>query len=78
MQAENATVGRNNEAIEQVVLRLSLADDVTRVSRSIAESAIAEKLQPEKGSGIFFRDYLPEPALSILDWASSITALARA
>ena len=34
------TAGRNNEAIEQVVMRLSMEDDVSNLSWSIAESAM--------------------------------------
>ena len=34
------TAGRNNEAIEQVVMRLSIEDDVSTLSWSIAESAM--------------------------------------
>jgi putative Mg2+ transporter-C (MgtC) family protein len=34
--------GRNNEALEQVVMRLSIADDVSNLSWSIVESAMEE------------------------------------
>jgi putative Mg2+ transporter-C (MgtC) family protein len=34
------TAGRNNEAIEQVVMRLSIEDDVSSISWSIAESGM--------------------------------------
>ena len=40
IRAEMTTAGRNNEAIEQVVLRLSIEDDVSALSWSIAESAM--------------------------------------
>jgi putative Mg2+ transporter-C (MgtC) family protein len=40
IRAEMTTAGRNNEAIEQVVLRLSIEDDVSTLSWSIAESAM--------------------------------------
>jgi len=35
IRAEMATVGRNNEAIEQVVMRLSIEDDVSTLSWSV-------------------------------------------
>jgi putative Mg2+ transporter-C (MgtC) family protein len=38
LTAEVTTAGRNNEAVEQVVMRLSLEDDLSTVSWSIAES----------------------------------------
>jgi putative Mg2+ transporter-C (MgtC) family protein len=34
------TAGRNNEAIEQVVMRLSIEEDVSSVSWYIIESAV--------------------------------------
>ena len=37
IRAEMTTVGRNNEAIEQVVMRLSIEDDVSTLSWSIVE-----------------------------------------
>jgi putative Mg2+ transporter-C (MgtC) family protein len=37
IRAEMTTAGRNNEAIEQVVMRLSIEDDVSTLSWSIAE-----------------------------------------
>jgi putative Mg2+ transporter-C (MgtC) family protein len=40
IRAEITTVGRNNEAIEQVVMRLSIEDDVSTLSWSIIESAM--------------------------------------
>jgi putative Mg2+ transporter-C (MgtC) family protein len=40
IRAEITTAGRNNEAIEQVVMRLSIEDDVSTLSWSILESAI--------------------------------------
>jgi putative Mg2+ transporter-C (MgtC) family protein len=40
IQAEMTTAGRNNEAIEQVVMRLSIEDDVSTLSWSIVESAM--------------------------------------
>jgi putative Mg2+ transporter-C (MgtC) family protein len=40
IRAEMTTAGRNNEAIEQVVMRLSIEDDVATLSWSIAESAM--------------------------------------
>src|ERR1700722_19420671 len=40
IRAEMTTAGRNNEAIEQVVLRLSIEDDVSTLSWSIAESTM--------------------------------------
>jgi putative Mg2+ transporter-C (MgtC) family protein len=35
-----ATVGRNNEAIEQVVMRLSIEDDVSTLTWSVVEAAM--------------------------------------
>jgi len=40
IRAEMTTAGRNNEAIEQVVMRLSIEDDVSTLSWSIIESAM--------------------------------------
>jgi putative Mg2+ transporter-C (MgtC) family protein len=40
IRAEITTVGRNNEAIEQVVMRLSIEEDVSTLSWSIIESAM--------------------------------------
>ncbi|MGB8583881.1 MAG: MgtC/SapB family protein [Candidatus Sulfotelmatobacter sp.] len=40
IRAGITTAGRNNEAIEQVVMRLSIEDDVSSISWSIAETAI--------------------------------------
>src|SRR3984885_13253636 len=40
IRAEMTAAGRNNEAIEQVVLRLSIEDDVSTLSWSIAESTM--------------------------------------
>ena len=40
ISAGMTTAGRNNEAIEQVVMRLSIEDDVSSISWSIAESAM--------------------------------------
>ena len=40
IRAEMTTAGRNNEAIEQVVMRLSIEDDVSTLSWSIAEPAM--------------------------------------
>lgn len=40
IRAEVLTAGRNNEALEQVVMRLSMEDDVSNLSWSIAESAM--------------------------------------
>jgi putative Mg2+ transporter-C (MgtC) family protein len=40
IRAEMTTAGRNNEAIEQVVMRLSIEDDVSTLSWSIAESTM--------------------------------------
>ena len=34
------TAGRNNEALEQVVMRLSIEDDVSKLSWTIVESAM--------------------------------------
>jgi hypothetical protein len=39
-RAEITTAGRSNEAIEQVVMRLSIEDDVSTLSWSIIESAM--------------------------------------
>ena len=40
IRAEMTTAGRNNEAIEQVMMHLSIEDDVSTMSWSIAESAM--------------------------------------
>jgi len=40
LRAELATAGRNSEAVENVVMRLSKEDDVTTLSWSILESSI--------------------------------------
>ena len=40
LRAEVTTAGRNNEAVEQVVMRLSIEDDVSSLSWSIIESAM--------------------------------------
>jgi putative Mg2+ transporter-C (MgtC) family protein len=40
IRAEITTAGRNNEAIEQVVMRLSIENDVSTLSWSIIESAM--------------------------------------
>jgi putative Mg2+ transporter-C (MgtC) family protein len=40
IRAEMITAGRNNEAIEQVIMRLSIEDDVSTLSWSILESAM--------------------------------------
>jgi putative Mg2+ transporter-C (MgtC) family protein len=40
IRAEITTAGRNNEAIEQVVMRLSIEDNVSTLSWSIIESAM--------------------------------------
>jgi putative Mg2+ transporter-C (MgtC) family protein len=40
IRAEMTTAGRNNEAIEQAVMRLSIEDDVSTLSWSIAEPAM--------------------------------------
>lgn len=40
IRAELTTVGRNNEAVEQVVMRLSMEDDVSTLSWSIVESTM--------------------------------------
>jgi len=40
IRAEMATAGRNNEAIEQVVMRLSIEDDVSTLSWSVVEAAM--------------------------------------
>ena len=40
LRAELVTAGRNNEAVEQVVMRLSMEDDVSRLSWSIVESTM--------------------------------------
>lgn len=40
LRAELTTAGRNNEAVEQVVMRLSMEDDVASLSWSIVESTM--------------------------------------
>ena len=40
LRAEITTAGRNNEAVEQVVMRVSLEDDVSTLSWSIVESTM--------------------------------------
>jgi len=40
LRAELTTAGRNNEAVEQVVMRLSLEDDVSTVSWPIVEATM--------------------------------------
>ena len=40
IRAEMTTAGRNNKALEQVVMRLSIEDDVSNLSWSIVESAM--------------------------------------
>jgi putative Mg2+ transporter-C (MgtC) family protein len=40
IRAELTTAGRNNEAVEQVVMRLSMEDDVSTLSWSIVESTM--------------------------------------
>jgi putative Mg2+ transporter-C (MgtC) family protein len=40
LRAEITTAGRNNEAVEQVVMRLSLEDDVSTLSWSIPDSTM--------------------------------------
>jgi putative Mg2+ transporter-C (MgtC) family protein len=40
IRAEMTTAGRNNEALEQVVMRLSIEDDVSNLSWSIVESTM--------------------------------------
>ena len=40
INARVTTAGRNNEAIEQVVVRLSIEDDVSSISWSITESSV--------------------------------------
>ncbi|KAA6462985.1 MgtC/SapB family protein [Acidobacteria bacterium AB60] len=40
LRAELTTAGRNNEAVEQVVMRLSLEDDVSALTWSIVESTM--------------------------------------
>src|ERR1035437_3266666 len=40
LRAELTTAGRNNEAVEQVVMRLSMEDDVTTLSWSIVATAM--------------------------------------
>lgn len=40
IRAEVMTAGRNNEALEQVVMRLSIEDDVSNLSWTIVESAM--------------------------------------
>jgi putative Mg2+ transporter-C (MgtC) family protein len=40
IRAEMTTAGRNNEALEQVVMRLSIEDEVSNLSWSIVESSM--------------------------------------
>jgi putative Mg2+ transporter-C (MgtC) family protein len=40
IRAEVTTAGRNNEAVEQVVMRLLFEDDVSTLSWSIIESTM--------------------------------------
>jgi putative Mg2+ transporter-C (MgtC) family protein len=40
LRAELTTPGQNNEAVEQVVMRLSMEDEVTSLSWSIVESTM--------------------------------------
>jgi putative Mg2+ transporter-C (MgtC) family protein len=40
INARVTTAGRNNEAVEQVVVRLSIEDDVSSISWSIMESSV--------------------------------------
>jgi putative Mg2+ transporter-C (MgtC) family protein len=40
LRAELTTAGRNNEAVEQVVMRLSMEDDVSTLSWSVIESTM--------------------------------------
>jgi len=40
VRAELATIGRNNEALEQIVMRLSIEDAVATLSWSIAQATI--------------------------------------
>jgi putative Mg2+ transporter-C (MgtC) family protein len=40
IRAEVITAGRNNEALEQVAMRLSIEDDVSNLSWTIVESAL--------------------------------------
>jgi putative Mg2+ transporter-C (MgtC) family protein len=40
IRAEMTTVGRNNEAIEQVVMRLPIEDDISTLSWSVVETAM--------------------------------------
>jgi putative Mg2+ transporter-C (MgtC) family protein len=40
IRAEMTTVGRNNEAIEQVVMRLSIEDNISTLSWSVVETAM--------------------------------------
>ena len=40
IRAEVETAGRNNEAIEQVVMRLSIEDDISTLSWSVVETAM--------------------------------------
>jgi putative Mg2+ transporter-C (MgtC) family protein len=40
IRAELTTAGRNNEAVEQIVMRLSIEDDVSTLSWSIVESTM--------------------------------------
>jgi putative Mg2+ transporter-C (MgtC) family protein len=42
IRAEVLAAGRNNEALEQVVMRLSIADDISNLSWSIVESVMEE------------------------------------
>jgi putative Mg2+ transporter-C (MgtC) family protein len=40
IRAKMTTVGRNNEAIEQVVMRLSIEDNISTLSWSVVETAM--------------------------------------
>ena len=40
LRAEVATAGRNNEAVEQVVMRLSMEDEISTLSWSVVESTM--------------------------------------
>ncbi len=40
LRAELTTAGRNNEAVEEVVMRLSMEDEVSTLSWSIVESTM--------------------------------------
>ena len=40
IRAEMTTAGRNNEALEQVMMRLSIEDDISNLSWSVVESAM--------------------------------------